>query len=108
VKTIYSIEIIAEQPWLYFRIRGNAFLHHMIRNVVGCFLQIGQGRQKSDWMAEVLAAKNRQIAAPTFMADGLYLAKITYPEEFAIPQPLLENSWLPEQVIRKQQKEQKQ
>jgi tRNA pseudouridine38-40 synthase len=76
----------------------------MIRNIVGCFLQIGQGRQKPEWMTEVLAAKNRQIAAPTFMADGLYLAKITYPEEFAIPQPWLENSWLPAKVIGKQEK----
>lgn len=100
VKTIYSIEIISEQPWIYFRIRGNAFLHHMIRNLVGCFLQIGKGRQKPEWMAEVLRAKNRQIAAPTFMADGLYLAKITYPAEFAIPEPWLQNSWLPSKVIR--------
>ncbi len=101
VKTMYSIEIISEEPWLYFQIRGNAFLHHMVRNVVGCFLQIGQGRQKPAWMAEVLAAKNRQVAAPTFMADGLYLAKIAYPEEFQIPGPWLENSWLPSTVIGK-------
>jgi len=76
----------------------------MIRNIVGCFLQIGQGRQKAECMAEVLVAKNRQIAAPTFMADGLYLAKITYPEEFAIPTPWLANSWLPAQVIRQGKK----
>jgi tRNA pseudouridine38-40 synthase len=106
IKTIYSIEIISEQPWIYFKVRGNAFLHHMIRNVVGCFLQIGQGRQKPEWMAEVLAAKNRQIAAPTFMADGLYLVKISYPDQFAIPQPWLENSWLPSQVTGIQKKEQ--
>ena len=101
VKTMYSIEIISEEPWLYFRIRGNAFLHHMVRNVVGCFLQIGQGRQRPEWMGEVLAAKNRQVAAPTFMADGLYLAKIAYPEHFQIPGPWLENSWLPSKVIGK-------
>jgi len=99
VKTLHSIEIISEEPWLYFSIRGNAFLHHMIRNLVGCFLQIGQGRQKPEWMAEVLEAKNRQIAAPTFMPDGLYLAKIAYPEEFVIPDPWLKNSWLPTQII---------
>lgn len=101
IKTIYSIELIADEPWIYFRIRGNAFLHHMIRNVVGCFLQIGQGRQKPEWMAEVLAAKERRVAAPTFMADGLYLMKIAYPEPFTIPGPSLENSWLPAKVIGK-------
>ena len=100
VKTIYSIEIISEEPWIYFRIRGNAFLQHMVRNLVGCFLQIGQGRQKPEWMAEVLAAKDRKMAAPTFMSDGLYLAKIAYPEEFGIPAPWLDNSWLPTQLTR--------
>jgi tRNA pseudouridine38-40 synthase len=99
VKTIYSIEIMSEEPWVYFRICGNAFLHHMVRNLVGCFLVIGQGRQESKWMAEVLAAKDRKMAAPTFMSDGLYLAKVSYPEEFGIPAPLLNNFWLPPQLI---------
>ena len=98
VKTLHSIDIVSEEPWLYFSIRGNAFLHHMIRNLVGCFLQIGQGRQKPEWMSEVLEAKNRQIAAPTFMPDGLYLTKIAYPEQFAIPAPWLKNAWLPTQI----------
>ena len=100
IKTMYSIEIISEEPWLYFRICGNAFLHHMVRNLVGCFLQIGQGRQKPEWMTEVLAAKDRRIAAPTFMPDGLYLAKITYPDEFGIPAPWLQNSWLPSRITK--------
>jgi tRNA pseudouridine38-40 synthase len=47
-------------------------------------------------MVELLAAKDRKMAAPTFMADGLYLAKVSYPEEFGIPAPWLENSWLPQ------------
>lgn len=95
VKTIYSIEILSQEPWLYFRIRGNAFLHHMVRNIVGSFLLIGTGKRPPEWMGEVLAAKDRNMAAPTFMADGLYLAKIAYPEEFRIPGPWLQNSWLP-------------
>lgn len=95
VKTIYSIEILSQEPWLYFRIRGNAFLHHMVRNIVGSFLLIGTGKRPPEWMGEVLVAKNRNMAAPTFMADGLYLAKIAYPEEFRIPGPWLQNSWLP-------------
>jgi len=99
IKMLYSIEIISSEPWLYFRIRGNAFLHHMVRNLVGTFLMIGRGKRRSEWMAEVLAAKNRQMAAPTFMPDGLYLAKIAYPEEFAIPAPWLKNSWFPDGVI---------
>lgn len=98
VKTIYSIDIISQEPWLYFRIRGNAFLHHMVRNLVGSFLQIGVGKQSSEWMGQLLMAKDRRLAAPTFMADGLYLAKIAYPEQFEIPGPWLQNSLLPPQV----------
>ena len=95
IKTIYSIEIFSSEPWLYFRIKGNAFLHHMVRNLVGSFIQIGIGKQKAEWMAEVLAAKDRSIAAPTFSPSGLYLAQIAYPDEFQIPRPWLANSWLP-------------
>jgi len=100
IKTIYSIDIISQEPWLYFRIRGNAFLHHMVRNLVGSFLQIGVGKQSSAWMGQLLTAKDRRLSAPTFMADGLYLAKIAYPEQFEIPGPWLQNSWLPPQVTK--------
>lgn len=99
IKTLYSIEIISSEPWLYFRIKGNAFLHHMVRNLVGSFLQIGLGKQDSSWMAEVLQAKDRSIAAPTFSPAGLYLAQISYPEQFEIPAPWLQNSWLPRGLL---------
>ena len=101
VKTMYAIDIISAEPWLYFVIRGNAFLHHMVRNLVGSFLQIGRGRQKPEWMVQLLAAKDRHLAAPTFMPDGLYLSKIAYPPEFEIPAPWLKNSWLPDRVTGK-------
>lgn len=99
IKTINSIEIFSDEPWLYFKIKGNAFLHHMVRNLVGSFLQIGVRRQSSQWMSEVLEAKDRSIAAPTFSPAGLYLAQIAYPEEFHIPQPWLANSWLPKYLL---------
>jgi len=99
VKTMYSIEIFSDEPWLYFRIKGNAFLHHMVRNLVGSFMQIGVGKQSANWMAEVLAAKDRSVAAPTFSPAGLYLAQIAYPKEFNIPKPWLSNSWLPKAIL---------
>lgn len=99
IKTMYSVDMFTDEPWLYFKIKGNAFLHHMVRNLVGSFIQIGVGKQKSEWMAQVLAAKDRSIAAPTFSPAGLYLAQIAYPEEFQIPKPWLANSWLPKAVF---------
>ena len=93
VKHLYEITILDQEPWLFFKIRANAFLHHMVRNLVGSLLAVGLGKQSSAWLAAVLASQNRQIAAPTFSADGLYLMEVKYPQEFAIPQPWLNHSW---------------
>jgi tRNA pseudouridine38-40 synthase len=99
IKTVYDIQILDQKPWVYIVVRANAFLHHMVRNLVGSLLAIGQGKQPSDWLAEVLAAKSRQSAAPTFAPDGLYLARVGYPLEHHIPGPWLAHSWLPAEVI---------
>jgi len=99
VKHLYEITILDQEPWLFFKIRANAFLHHMVRNLVGSLLAVGLGKQSSAWLAAVLASQNRQIAAPTFSADGLYLMEVKYPQEFAIPEPWLSHSWLPYDVL---------
>ena len=99
VKHLYEITLLDQEPWLFFKIRANAFLHHMVRNLVGSLLAVGLGKQSSAWLATVLASQNRQIAAPTFSADGLYLMAVKYPQEFAIPQPWLSHSWLPYDVL---------
>jgi tRNA pseudouridine38-40 synthase len=52
---------------------------------MGCLVAIGRGRYPATWMAEVLASRDRNQAAPTFMPDGLYLAQVGYPDEFAVP-----------------------
>ena len=71
----------------------------MVRNLVGSFLMIGVGKQDASWMQEILEARDRKVAAPTFAPDGLYLAKIAYPEVFQIPDPWLQNSLLPSQLL---------
>ncbi|MGP1681976.1 MAG: tRNA pseudouridine(38-40) synthase TruA, partial [Giesbergeria sp.] len=55
-----------------FEFEANAFLHHMIRNIMGCLIAVGQGSQPPEWVAEVLQARSRKVAAPTFSPDGLY------------------------------------
>ena len=99
VKHLYEITMLDQEPWLFFKIRANAFLHHMVRNLVGSLLAVGLGKQSSAWLAAVRASQNRQIAAPTFSADGLYLMEVKYPQEFAIPQPWLSHSWIPYDVL---------
>ena len=68
-----------------FTFRANAFLHHMVRNMVGSLVYVGAGKQEPGWIAELLEAKDRTRAAPTFSPDGLYLAAIEYDTAFTIP-----------------------
>ena len=85
VKHLYQIDIRPQGDFIHFRFRANAFLHHMVRNLMGCLVAVGRGRYPAAWMAEVLAGRDRSQAAPTFMPDGLYLAQVGYPDEFAVP-----------------------
>jgi tRNA pseudouridine38-40 synthase len=95
VKTLYQVTILENGPWIYFVLRGNAFLHHMVRNLVGSLLLVGSGKETPNWLKMVLEAKNRSMAGATFMADGLYLLRVGYPEHFEIPEPQLAGSCLP-------------
>lgn len=101
IKTIYQLEIVSEFPYVYFFIRGNAFLHHMVRNIVGTLIKVGLGKEPVDWVSEVLSAKDRHAAAPTFSADGLYLSRVGYPEKFSIPEPDLSVSLIPQGYIKR-------
>lgn len=79
VRTLQRLDVAREGDLLVFHLQANAFLHHMVRNIVGSLIYVGQGRRPADWIAELLARRDRRLAAPTFQADGLYLAAIGYP-----------------------------
>ena len=66
-------------------ITANAFLHHMVRNVVGSLLAVGTAARSVGWFEEVLASRDRTLAAETSPADGLYLARVDYPDTFGLP-----------------------
>lgn len=85
VKLMHEVQVRRHGDLIVFTLKASAFLHHMVRNVVGSLVYIGQGREEPGWMAELLASKNRSLAAPTFMPDGLYLAKIDYDEKWELP-----------------------
>ena len=57
----------------------------MIRNIMGCLIWVGQGIKPVEWMQEVLEAKSREVAAPTFAADGLYFAGPVYSPQWGLP-----------------------
>lgn len=85
VKTMHDIRIERQGDIVVVTLRANAFLHHMVRNIVGSLIVIGNGNQAPLWMKEILECCDRSRAAPTFMPDGLYLARIDYDERWALP-----------------------
>jgi tRNA pseudouridine38-40 synthase len=85
VKTLQRIDIRQRGAYWTFEFEASAFLHHMIRNIMGCLVAVGQGSQKPDWMLNVLVAKNRDAAAPTFSPDGLYFLGPTYDAKWGLP-----------------------
>jgi tRNA pseudouridine38-40 synthase len=100
VKTLHRIHIQrigkgSESAYWRFDFAGNAFLHHMIRNLMGCFVAIGQGSKPPEWMDEVLAARDRKAAAPTFAPDGLYFAGPVYDPKWGLPPDSPSYDWLP-------------
>ena len=86
VRTIEHLSIEQQGTFFIFTLKANAFLHHMVRNILGCLLYVGKGRYQPDWIVQVLAERDRKVAAPTFMADGLYFAQATYPAHFGLEQ----------------------
>jgi len=78
-----------------FEFEANAFLHHMIRNIMGCLVTVGQGSQPPEWVAEVLQARSRKVAAPTFSPDGLYFLGPVYADSWGLPSRTAAYDWLP-------------
>src|SRR6478752_7926473 len=95
VKTISRVEISRKGAYWRFEFQADAFLHHMIRNIMGCLLQVGQGHQEPQWMGQVLAARDRDAAAPTFSPDGLYFLGPIYGPEWGLPTRTAAYDWLP-------------
>lgn len=73
--------------WFVVTARANAFLHHMVRNLVGMLLSVGRGDVAPAAARAVLASRDRRLAAPTAPAEGLYLASVEYPAAFGLPPP---------------------
>ena len=86
VRTVHDINIEKHGNLIVFSLRANAFLHHMVRNIVGSLIMAGNGSKPPDWIGEVLHGQDRHRAAPTFMPDGLYLSKIDYDRKWKLPQ----------------------
>jgi tRNA pseudouridine38-40 synthase len=95
IKTMRALNISQHGAYWKFEFEASAFLHHMIRNIMGCLISVGQGTQSPEWVAQVLAARSRAVAAPTFSPDGLYFLGPVYEPHWGLPQHVPAYDWLP-------------
>jgi len=99
VRTLRSWAIERRGPHLSFEFTANGFLHHMVRNILGCLVYVGKGKHHPDWLGEVLASRDRRQAAPTFPADGLYLAAVEYAPAWQLPAFAPNQMFFPGQML---------
>ena len=85
VRTIERLDLHADGALLVFTVRANAFLHHMVRNLMGALVAVGSGRRSVQWVADVLGSRDRTRAAATFSPAGLYLAGVDYAGDGPLP-----------------------
>jgi tRNA pseudouridine38-40 synthase len=85
IRTVHELTIRPEGENIVFVIRANAFLHHMVRNLVGTLVYVGKGKHPPQWAGQVLESRNRAQAAPTFGPEGLYLERIEYQPKWGLP-----------------------
>jgi len=85
IRTLHRLDIDRRGEFYIFTFKANAFLHHMVRNLMGALVYVGHGRQPPEWIDALLARRDRRLAAPTFPPDGLYLAQVEYAPEFSLP-----------------------
>ena len=95
VKTLTRVDVTQRGAYWRVDFEADAFLHHMIRNIMGCLMRIGQGLHPPEWMRDVMEARSRDAAAPTFSPDGLYFLGPVYDPQWELPSRTAAYDWLP-------------
>ena len=85
MRNVHSAHVTRRGDLVVIDIMANAFLHHMVRNIAGALLAVGDGRREPDWITELLRGRDRTVAADTAPACGLYLVDVLYPDHFGLP-----------------------
>jgi tRNA pseudouridine38-40 synthase len=85
VRMLRSLRVSRSGSWVAIDVTANAFLHHMVRNIAGLLLSIGQGRLPPEYAREQLDSRQRSTGAATAAAHGLYLWQVEYPPQFGLP-----------------------
>jgi tRNA pseudouridine38-40 synthase len=85
VKTLSQARLACAGSIIRFDFSADAFLHHMVRNIVGALVEVGAGKRPPEWMTQLLEAADRTRGAPTFAPDGLYFVGASYDDRLALP-----------------------
>jgi tRNA pseudouridine38-40 synthase len=85
VRALRRLDIDRRADMIVFEFAANAYLHHMVRNIVGALVHVGKGRHPPEWLNELLTSRDRRRAAPTFEAAGLYFTRVVYDATWGLP-----------------------
>jgi tRNA pseudouridine38-40 synthase len=85
MRNVQHLQVSRQGDFVMVDIKANAFLLHMVRNIVGSLLEVGEGLREPEWIAELLAQKDRRLAGKTASPDGLYLVEVDYPDSYELP-----------------------
>ena len=99
-RNVHHLSVTRIGQYIIVDIQANAFVHHMVRNIVGSLIEVGAGKESIEWMKWLLEQKNRQLAAPTAKPDGLYLVDVIYPEKFGLPKSHLGPLFLGNEYVK--------
>lgn len=100
IRTISNVQFTRYREKIIFDITANAFLHHMVRNIVGTLLLVGQGKFSPEWISNVLSSRDRREAGAMAPPQGLYLLNVAYPEHFNLP-TLSNQPWFLSHFLRR-------
>jgi tRNA pseudouridine38-40 synthase len=87
IKRMNRAEVTRQGDMLRFDFRADAFLHHMVRNIIGALVYVGKAKHSPAWIDSLLQERDRTRAAPTFASAGLYFMGVEYPQAFGLPPP---------------------
>ncbi|MCA2019055.1 tRNA pseudouridine(38-40) synthase TruA [Vibrio tritonius] len=97
-RNVMHLNVSRHGHFIVVDIKANAFVHHMVRNIVGSLIVVGRGEQPTEWIQWLLQAKDRNLAGPTAKAEGLYLVEVDYPQEFDLPKVPVGPLFLPDNL----------
>ena len=104
IKKLHKAEIFRDGETVVFDFCAGGFLHHMVWNIVGSLLWIGYGKEQEKWLGDLLIARDRTLAAPTFPPDGLYFVGAEYEKRWALPQMVMFDRMMPALNLLRQQR----